>query len=208
MSTHFATRLLLAAVAVLLAFAATAAPIQYKFTGTAYGSLDGASFAQTDFELTLLAETTQTWIWSGSTPGYPIYHVLSHAGDAILSLDGVGDVIFAQDLLMTAQSGDIYGCMHCIGILDPKVVGNPYIWLVDNPGFDGYDLTTSIQGPNANTWATSTFGVPLLTQSGPLEINTFNETFSATLIPLPAAFWLFGSALGAVGWIRRRRAMS
>lgn len=30
--------------------------------------------------------------------------------------------------------------------------------------------------------------------------------YSLTSIPVPAAFWLFGSALGLLGWVRRKRA--
>jgi hypothetical protein len=29
-------------------------------------------------------------------------------------------------------------------------------------------------------------------------------TISGTLVPIPAAVWLFGSALGLLGWVRRR----
>jgi hypothetical protein len=30
--------------------------------------------------------------------------------------------------------------------------------------------------------------------------------FSVNVIPVPAAVWLFGSALGMLGWMRRRTA--
>ena len=33
-----------------------------------------------------------------------------------------------------------------------------------------------------------------------------NDTFTFTVVPIPAAIWLFGSALGILGWIRRQKA--
>jgi len=35
---------------------------------------------------------------------------------------------------------------------------------------------------------------------------TYMVTMSFSLVPVPAAVWLFGSALGALGWRRRRKA--
>jgi hypothetical protein len=37
----------------------------------------------------------------------------------------------------------------------------------------------------------------------PADINTF-ATFSVSAVPVPAAVWLFGSALGLLGWMRRK----
>jgi hypothetical protein len=40
----------------------------------------------------------------------------------------------------------------------------------------------------------SYFGIPL-------------DNFSATVVPIPGAVWLFGTALAGLGWIRRKRAI-
>jgi hypothetical protein len=43
---------------------------------------------------------------------------------------------------------------------------------------------------------------------GPLAPTTAGirlDNFSATVVPLPAAAWLFGSALAGLGWLRRRQ---
>jgi hypothetical protein len=39
----------------------------------------------------------------------------------------------------------------------------------------------------------------------PLAVETY-ATFSPSVIPVPAAVWLFGSALGLLGWLRRKSA--
>lgn len=45
-----------------------------------------------------------------------------------------------------------------------------------------------------------------LTVSADLPINGIDRTaeYTASAVPVPAAVWLFGSALGLLGWLRRR----
>lgn len=40
--------------------------------------------------------------------------------------------------------------------------------------------------------------------SGNDSINSFELVANASVVPVPAAAWLFGSALGLLGWVRRR----
>lgn len=42
--------------------------------------------------------------------------------------------------------------------------------------------------------------------SGMFDRNFRTTGFATTTIPIPAAAWLFGSALGLLGWVRRRTA--
>lgn len=44
--------------------------------------------------------------------------------------------------------------------------------------------------------------------SGLFDSNFRTTGFATTTIPVPAAAWLFGSALGLLGWVRRRNAAS
>lgn len=73
--------------------------------------------------------------------------------------------------------------------------------------------------PDPNTWKTFVFntttgpdvsgGVTLqltaITGGAPGSVaNIFYDNVSVEVIPIPAAAWLFGSALGLLGWLRRR----
>lgn len=52
-------------------------------------------------------------------------------------------------------------------------------------GVEGFLVQESLSGRNGRTWVAWTFNVD-------------------TVVPVPAAAWLFGSALGLLGWARRR----
>jgi hypothetical protein len=63
-----------------------------------------------------------------------------------------------------------------------------------------------------NSWHTeSAFGAPwsdltsvgIYISSG-VPYNLAIDNFSASVVPVPAAFWLFGSALAGLGWLRRK----
>ena len=59
------------------------------------------------------------------------------------------------------------------------------------------------------------FWIQVIAEDGPLAlVSDFatsglvgggNITVQDSVIPVPAAFWLFGSALGLLGWMRRRQ---
>jgi hypothetical protein len=38
-----------------------------------------------------------------------------------------------------------------------------------------------------------------------MELTDFSQTFGLTNVPIPAAAWLFGSALAGLGWVRRKQ---
>lgn len=80
--------------------------------------------------------------------------------------------------------------------------------------FAGGFLSTNVPG--------LAFGTPIPSQLGPAALSTigirldflltagdsasFTSNFVVTPVPVPAAAWLFGGALGALGWLRRRAA--
>lgn len=61
---------------------------------------------------------------------------------------------------------------------------------------DGSDLIPSVVGGNRYGWFTN------IDISGGIEV----DATSLEVVPIPAAAWLFGSALGLLGWARRKTA--
>jgi hypothetical protein len=69
-------------------------------------------------------------------------------------------------------------------------------------GFDkspAPDRIVSVGGEYSNTWGSG--GIAILRE--PSEV-AFYADFTPAVVPVPAAVWLFGSALGLLGWIRKR----
>ena len=56
-----------------------------------------------------------------------------------------------------------------------------------------------------NTWDQLSFGAVQGVKRLVIELNGSGAIDNVTYVPVPAAAWLFGSALGLLGWIRRRR---
>lgn len=73
------------------------------------------------------------------------------------------------------------------------ILGSTAGWAWNDQGRIGvrshYDLP-----PNYDSWTTYT------NSTAP----AYRITVNAPVVPVPAAVWLFGSALGALGWLRRR----
>ncbi len=188
------------------ASAVEALPITYTFGGYMTGSLNGNGFTQAAFEINLQADSEAAWVWGGSEPGWPIYENFSLPGASWIEIDGIGSATFIQPLWMFARTGDPYAGYSAIAVLNPLAVNDPFPFVGYDDALLGYDLSTSISA----SWALPQFvgvaTVPLGTDQGHLLID-FSHTlsFSASVVPVPAAVWLFGSAIGLLGWIRRKQ---
>jgi hypothetical protein len=65
---------------------------------------------------------------------------------------------------------------------------------------DPQDLSTYDGAGWLSTWN----GTTLVFDNTIANVSGFTMTFSSA-VPVPAALWLFGSALGLLGWLRRKR---
>jgi len=186
--------------------AVDAAPVTYTFSGYMGGSLNGNYFSYAAFEINLLADSETAWVWGGSEPGWPIYENYSLPGNSWIDIDGIGSATFSQSLWMFARTGDPYVNYPSVAVLNPLAPNEPFPFVGYDDALLGYDLSTSV----AASWTTLGFvgiaTVPLGTDQGNLLIN-YSDTFSfsATVVPVPAAAWLLGSALGVLGWMRRKQ---
>ena len=81
---------------------------------------------------------------------------------------------------------------------------NPSSGLGHDNGLDGFDFDGVLDVPNGSQ----------ILPGGTVRIvmtSTSGETMyvvEGTIVPVPAAVWLFGSALGLLGWIRRRATLT
>lgn len=187
---------------------ANAAPVTYTFSGTATGSLGGAGFSSAEFVVSLEWLTEGITIFSGSQPGLPIYQNLvptPFLGSATIDIAGIGATSFTQSMLMVAQTGDYYACSNCVAITNALAPAEAFPFVASNDAFIGYDLSTSISASWASPTHVGAASVALNTVAGDLLID-YSETtsFMATVVPIPAAVWLFGSALAGLGWMRSR----
>ena len=173
---------------------ASANPVTYTETATVGGSLNGVSFSNQVITLTGSGNTANI---TQPTPG-----VFENFLTLLFSITGgVGSGTFTNSTFVLSNNSGIIG-----GFSD--ATGNAAILLTTNAAFGTYDLSTSLS-PVSGT-ATTNQGRQNPTTAGPLVFN-FNTTatFSADVVPLPAALPLFATGiggLGLLGWRRKRKA--
>jgi hypothetical protein len=79
--------------------------------------------------------------------------------------------------------------------------------LVDDPNLWGFNTTNIFCNPDLMLECTDSESVYLALSnafSGEFGSNFMSKGIAVTTVPVPAAAWLFGSALGLLGWTRRR----
>jgi len=86
----------------------------------------------------------------------------------------------------TGSADEIGGAARTIALLS-ETNGSGFALVFDN---DGHRLNTS------DGWVGRGWLLP--------PNSTDDWLFTATVVPVPAAVWLFGSALGLLGWMRRK----
>ncbi len=110
--------------------------------------------------------------------------------DLLLSMTNNNNALeFTNDSQAFSALGDSAGLKtwQLVSTLDPSLVFSP----VAN------DVNIKIR--NTLTATTNAIGETAWTQ------KKFSFVASTAVVPVPAAVWLFGSALGLLGWIKRRR---
>ena len=115
------------------------------------------------------------------------------------------------DYIEDSGSVSLYGQMEQLGISQPhtklmtadltsaNLVDDPYLW--------GFNTTNIWCSPELLLECTNSESVYVALSnafSGDFGRNFMSMGIAVTTVPVPAAIWLFGSALGLLGWARRR----
>jgi len=184
----------LAVILLLAVGSAQASPIEYVFEGVGSGSLNGSVFSDASFQ----------FVFSGDTDN--LYYVdcglciviANPVANGQISIDG-----FGTGVLTTVW--DVFVNLDASSVGFAKAPeGFPQLFM---PIQDYYELD-SAYGPVTSFTPSALLGV-VGSSIGPLDFSNISElTFTATttVVPIPAAVWLFGSGLGLLGWMRRRQA--
>ncbi len=178
---------------VTLSASVSAAPISFVFTGFGSGTLDSLSFGPSQFTITETSDTAN--IESCGAGCFSLDSI-----SASITIDTIGTLNFLSGTRTFANTG-------LVGFSRATTFGFDLYNVFDVPG---YALDTST-GPVPGVaqllqWTSDTVN----TSGGVLvfEDGRSEGTFTALTapVPLPAAVWLLGSALGGMGLLRRRTA--
>ena len=204
----------------LLALSAdiNAAPIELTFSGTGTVSVGGVQYTDRDWEIVLLADSDNAqphpYLWDANF----LLYIAPYATGTI-SIEGIGSGDLTSSYLPYFTGGDEAGvglttdldgtyfpiagsitgpsALSCSGEWVYGGLGEPDIWQDDCFKFDQNVASIAFAFGGDNTAMGSTLGN--------IQISSTTGVFSAALVPIPAAVWLFGSALAGLGWIRRKQ---
>jgi hypothetical protein len=210
-------RLLSLAALLLLAGGAHAAPITYTLSSVLYFN----SFAPTP---TAVANCTgcgtATAVWDGNAGGSVTMTGVSwyfNAGGNEYNIAFDGSTTMALGTSLTKTAGPGTSCVDIVGfVCDTSDL--PYQWL---SGMGWLNYYTGVGSDGTTNCANDRCRVNvIINTSGNLQVTirralsesvgstnsqTYRMIFTPNAVPVPAAVWLFGSALGLLGVIRHRR---
>jgi hypothetical protein len=191
MWTSLRNGVLASCVALLFASAANASPIEYIFTGTGTGTVNGVAFSG-DFSISAAADTLGITSGGGEFRNTPtsVTFIESSVNATLM------DIVVLDN---TASPGFI-GFGSTSSPFDSEDL--------TGPTFETYDLSTALaltSGPLSV--APGTFN----TSVGTLDFRTITalsfEATTVTAVPEPASLTIFGAGLAGLAFFRRRKCM-
>lgn len=173
-------------------FAASASPIQFIYTGTGSGSLNGNSFSNATFVFSQVGDTSNK-LSCGT--GCSFIDAIS----ATVSIDGVGSYAFVTGTRTFNYQG-------LVGFSRAGLYGAD-LYNVFNVG-PTYDLSSAIGPVSGNASLIQWSYSPIVTTAGVLNFadGTSLGSFQAVVaVPEPETYAMILAGLGLLGVITRRR---
>lgn len=197
--------LLLGAALLGSAGSASAATMHYTLTGTITGNLASAPLVARPFVIDM--ETSFTALWGGGPSSYAITFYGSPASSTTITLDGIGTALFTEntEIFLSAASP---GSPSILWFSDTTAGVEPLAALLRSYDLTGHTVRDAFTAANPLGALCGQTAATLTTTLGALTFDQCGGqilSFTSTTVPLPAAAWLFGAALGLLGSARRRR---
>ncbi len=180
--------------AILLSGHATAALITFTWSGTGSGAIGSTSFTNSDFVITAVGDTTNLSSFSFGTS-------IDH-DTASIDISSLGTFTFITGT--TTFVNNSKGIVGFSQTLAGDLINGP-----TDTAFTTWGMNTAI-GPITGSGELLQWNDPFQpevnTTGGVLFFNDASTplTFQASVVPVPAAIWLFGSGLLGLAGITRR----
>jgi hypothetical protein len=207
-------RFIIAGIATLMLAASAQAAVIYSQTpttniATICSATSGCpNIYATQFTLTSAA-TADTVVWRGYAPNYgsvtdnftiSFYSDSSGSVGALLGSFSIGTGYTAVDTGLNVGADDIYEFTASLGSGMALPTGATWLTIYNNHTWAWQDADI---GPYFSQASSSNGGATWF------DAGAKNYYFSLeNTVPIPAAVWLFGGALGALGWLKRKAAMA
>jgi hypothetical protein len=178
---------------------AQAAPVQYVFEGVGTGTLAGVAFTNATFKFEFSGDTAAIQDAPGF-PGLPVNPI----ANGEFSVTGFASGVLTE--IWAVYNSPFNQPLASIGIARLPDGTNGFFGTF--AGMTTYGLDTTVEPITASSAGMQnvfpgTSNV-FFTTIGNLDFSSVSAlTFSATVVPIPSAIWLFVSGLAILRWLRR-----
>ena len=178
---------------------AQAASVTYNYTGNAFDTFSGSLFSAADSVTASITVDCTSLGGAGDCTNFAYARMGTHVTSWNISAGGV-TITNLDTSSVTSRIGIETNAGGDITKWTLNMFGPPTLPAAPGYGTALYDrIDTSFVSKGSND-AISSNAAPVYAR-----VDGNPGQWTATVVPVPAAVWLFGSGLGLLGWIRRRK---